>query len=103
MIEGVQRFKRLEGAKEALRAIADKNLPSGRQAASFRDLVDEVPIPLLIVWGERDAVLDPAAAKGLPASVEVVLIENVGHMPHLEAASAVNERLTRHFDAADRG
>jgi pyruvate dehydrogenase E2 component (dihydrolipoamide acetyltransferase) len=102
MIEGVQRFKRLEGAREALRAIADKNLPSGRQAASFRDLVEEARVPLLIVWGERDAVLDPAAAKGLPASVEVVLIENVGHMPHLEAASAVNERLVRHFEAADR-
>ncbi|HZZ59764.1 MAG TPA: acetoin dehydrogenase dihydrolipoyllysine-residue acetyltransferase subunit [Roseiarcus sp.] len=103
MIEGVQRFKRLEGAKEALRAIADKNLPSGRQAASFRDLIDERRVPILIVWGERDAVLDPAAAKGLPALVEVALIENVGHMPHLEAASVINERLIRHFDAADRG
>jgi pyruvate dehydrogenase E2 component (dihydrolipoamide acetyltransferase) len=102
IIEGVQRFKRLEGANEALRAIADKNLPSGRQTANFRDLVGERRVPLLIVWGERDAILAPAAAQGLPSSVEVVLLPEVGHMPHMEAASTVNDRLARHFDAADR-
>ena len=88
MVEGVQRFKRLEGAREALRAIADKNLPGGRQAASFRDFVDKMQVPFLVIWGERDAILDPAAAKQLPSSVEVMSIANVGHMPHLEAASA---------------
>ena len=103
MIEGVQRFKRLEGAKEALRAIADKNLPSGRQTAGFRDLVQEGRVPVTIIWGERDAILSPAAAQGLPPSVEVVRLENVGHMPHLEAASAVNSKLAERFEAADRG
>jgi pyruvate dehydrogenase E2 component (dihydrolipoamide acetyltransferase) len=102
MIEGVQRFKRLEGANEALHLIADKNLPSGQQTANFRDLAGEGRVPLLIVWGERDAILAPAAAQELPSSVEVVLLPEVGHMPHMEAASAVNDRLARHFDAADR-
>ncbi len=101
MIEGVQRFKQLEGAKEALRAIADMNLPSGRQAADFRGLIAEDRVPLMIVWGERDAVLDPAAARGLPSSVEVVRVEGAGHMPHMEASSTINEHLRRHFDAAD--
>jgi pyruvate dehydrogenase E2 component (dihydrolipoamide acetyltransferase) len=102
MIEGVLRFKRIEGAKEALRAIADTNLPSGRQTASFRDLVQENRAPVMIVWGERDAILDPAAAEGLPSSVEVVRLGNAGHMPHLEAASAVNSKLAELFEAADR-
>jgi hypothetical protein len=78
MIEGVLRFKRIEGAKEALRAIADRNLPAGGQAASFRDLVQENRVPVMIMWGERDAILNPAAAQGLPSSVEVVLVENAG-------------------------
>jgi pyruvate dehydrogenase E2 component (dihydrolipoyllysine-residue acetyltransferase) len=102
MIEGVLRFKRLEGAREALRAIADKNLPSGRQTASFRDLVAKAQVPVLIIWGGKDAILDPRGADGLPASVEVVRLENAGHMPHLEAASAVNSKLAGFFDAADR-
>lgn len=102
MVEGVLRFKRIEGAKEALRAIADKNLPSGRQTATFRDLVHENRVPVMIVWGERDAILNPAAAQGLPSSVEVVRVENAGHMPHIEAASTVNSKLSEHFEAADR-
>jgi len=101
MIEGVQRFKRLEGAKEALRAIADKNLPSGRQTANFRDLVAGGQAPVLILWGERDAILDSGAARGLPSSVKVMLFDNVGHMPHLEAASKANEAMARHLEAAD--
>ena len=102
MIEGVLRFKRVEGAREALRAIADRNLPSGRQTASFRDLVDENRVPVMIVWGERDAILDPSAAQRLPSSVEVVRVESAGHMPHLEAASTVNSKLAELFNAADR-
>lgn len=102
MIEGVLRFKRIEGAKEALRAIADKNLPAGRQTASFRDLVQEDRAPIMIVWGERDAILNPAALEGLPPSVEVVRVENAGHMPHMEAASTVNSKLAELFEAAER-
>ncbi len=102
MIEGVLRFKRIEGAKEALRAIADRNLPSGRQTASFRDLVEQDRVPVMIVWGERDAILNPAAAQGLSSSVEVVRVETAGHMPHLEAASTINSKLAGHFDDADR-
>jgi pyruvate dehydrogenase E2 component (dihydrolipoamide acetyltransferase) len=101
MIEGVLRFKRLEGAKEALRAIADRNLASGHQAVTFRDVVKQDRVPVAIVWGKQDAILDPGATLGLPPSVEVVRLENVGHMPHMEAASKVNSKLAELFAAAD--
>jgi pyruvate dehydrogenase E2 component (dihydrolipoamide acetyltransferase) len=101
MIEGVQRYKRLEGAREALRAIADKNLPSGRQTTSFRDLVADNRAPVLILWGGRDAILDSEGARGLPSFVKVAVFDNVGHMPHMEAASKANEAMARHFEAAD--
>jgi pyruvate dehydrogenase E2 component (dihydrolipoamide acetyltransferase) len=101
MIEGVQRFKRLEGAREALRAIADQNMPSGRQTASFRELVAEDRVPVLILWGGRDAILDSEGARGLPSSVKVAVFDNVGHMPHMEASSKANEAMAQHFEAAD--
>jgi pyruvate dehydrogenase E2 component (dihydrolipoamide acetyltransferase) len=103
MIEGVQRYKRLEGAREALRTIAERNLPSGRQTSDFRGLVHENRVPTAVIWGECDTILDPAAAKGLPRSVEVMLVPGVGHMPHMEAAGAVNGRLVQRFEAVDRG
>jgi pyruvate dehydrogenase E2 component (dihydrolipoamide acetyltransferase) len=101
MIEGVQKFKRLEGAQAALAAIAAASLPEGRQAKSYRALIGEADAPVLVVWGERDAILDPAAAEGLPEAVEIVRLADVGHMPHMEAASAVNEILARHLAGAE--
>jgi pyruvate dehydrogenase E2 component (dihydrolipoamide acetyltransferase) len=101
MIEGVQKYKRLEGAQAALKTIAAAALPDGRQARSYRALVDRRHAPTLVVWGTKDAVLDPAAAQGLPEYVEVVRLDDVGHMPHMEAASRVNEALAQHFARAE--
>ena len=101
MIEGVQRFKRLEGAQTALAAIASAALPDGRQARSYRALVDKAHAPTLVVWGAKDAILDPAGAEGLPEYVEIIRLEDVGHMPHMEAANLVNETLAQHFARAE--
>ena len=57
---------------------------------------------MLIIWGDRDAILDPAAAQGLPSSVEVIRVQDVGHMPHMEAAGAVNRKLAEFFEGVDR-
>lgn len=47
-----------------------------------------IATPALIVWGEQDAVLNPAGAAALhalmPAS-EVVMMPGIGHLPMLEA------------------
>jgi pyruvate dehydrogenase E2 component (dihydrolipoyllysine-residue acetyltransferase) len=97
MIEGVQRFKRIEGVKDALSKIAEKTLPQGRQTMSFRDLLGTMEKPCLIVWGDKDAIIDPDQSEGLPSQVTLIRLPDVGHMPHLEAASTVNEKLSEHF------
>jgi pyruvate dehydrogenase E2 component (dihydrolipoamide acetyltransferase) len=90
MIEGVQRYKRLENVREALTTIAAKTMPEGRQTASFRDLLETAQVPIQVIWGEKDVIIDPAQAAGLPGKIKVVKLEAVGHMPHLEAADVVN-------------
>jgi pyruvate dehydrogenase E2 component (dihydrolipoamide acetyltransferase) len=100
MIEGVQRYKRMEGTSEALGKIVSHTLPNGRQAASFRDVVSLSDIPILIVWGAKDAIIPADQARGLPASVEIVVLDNIGHMPQIEAANTVNQRLAAHFTSA---
>ena len=99
MIEGIQRFKRLEGAREALRTIAERNLPDGRQTADFRSFLQGVDKPALVIWGERDIIL--GHSEELPKSVSVLRLADVGHMPQMEAARAVNECLIAHLAAAD--
>ena len=94
MIEGVQRYKRLENVREALTTIASKTMPEGRQTASFRDLAETAQIPIQVIWGEKDILIDPAQAAGLPSKIRVITLASVGHMPHLEAAEAVNNAIT---------
>ena len=56
----------------------------------------------MIVWGKADRIIDPAYAqefsKGI-AGAKCVLIDNAGHLPHLEnpdpVAKAVQEFVGR--------
>ncbi len=54
-----------------------------------------IATPALIVWGEQDAILNPAGAAALhaifPAS-EVVMMPAVGHLPMLESPRQCAER-----------
>jgi pyruvate dehydrogenase E2 component (dihydrolipoamide acetyltransferase) len=100
MIEGIQRFKRMEGTFDALEKIAGQTMPNGYQATSFRDAVSAIDVPILLVWGAKDMIIPAEQAKGLPASVKIVVLDNIGHMPQMEAANIVNERLAAHFSMA---
>jgi pyruvate dehydrogenase E2 component (dihydrolipoamide acetyltransferase) len=98
MIAAVQRAKRVDGARDALAAIAARSL--GGDAATAREAFAAFAGPRLVVWGEADRVLPAAHAAGLPGRVEIVA--RAGHMPHMEAAAAVNALLAAHLAEADR-
>ncbi len=98
MVEDVLKYKRLDGVDAALRAVAAAFTDGGRQTVSFRDRVASLGVPVQVIWGTADRVVPSAHADGLPAGVTVHRIEGKGHMPHMEAASQVNE-LIRAFTA----
>jgi pyruvate dehydrogenase E2 component (dihydrolipoamide acetyltransferase) len=90
MIDGLQRFKRLDGAVTALSAIAAANFPGGSQAISLRDQISKLNIPILVIWGAEDRIIPASQAEGLPPMVRTHILPGTGHMPHLEKASEVN-------------
>jgi pyruvate dehydrogenase E2 component (dihydrolipoamide acetyltransferase) len=88
-IEELYQTRLLPGASEALRAVAAASLGREGQRVDFRPRLGELSIPVALVWGAHDRVIPahhaaPAAAAlgGAP----VAIIENAGHVPHLEAA-----------------
>jgi pyruvate dehydrogenase E2 component (dihydrolipoamide acetyltransferase) len=99
MAEDVLRFKRLDGATAALSAIAAANFPKGRQTAILRDRINDVGIPVQVIWGAGDAILPARHAEGLPSPVAVHVLEQAGHMPHMERAGEVNRLLLAFFAA----
>jgi pyruvate dehydrogenase E2 component (dihydrolipoamide acetyltransferase) len=91
MVEEVLKFKRLDGALDALRKVADANFPGGAQAVSVREAIADFGIPVQIVWGSDDRILPPAHAEGLPEEVAVHRVSGAGHIPHLEKSAEVND------------
>jgi len=83
MVDDLVAYKRIDGVSEAIRSIADGALSSG----SLNDLqsrLARLEPPLLNLFASDDQITPTSPA------VAGSLIERSGHMPHLEAAAAVN-------------
>jgi pimeloyl-ACP methyl ester carboxylesterase len=64
----------------------------------FRDRLPEIRQPTLIVWGEYDSILPVRDADEFERLIEdsrKVVMENTGHVPMIERASAFNDMLSR--------
>ena len=89
LIDDLLKFKRLDGVDEALRSIAASAFDGGRQIKDLAGDIESSDIPVLVIWGDEDAIIPAAHADAVPrASVEV--LPGVGHMPQMEAAGKVN-------------
>ena len=90
MVEEMLKFKRLDGAVQALTAIAAANFPGGRQAGELRARLGELAVPTQVIWGAEDRIIPAAHAQGLPQNIAVHVLPGAGHMPHMEKAAEVN-------------
>jgi pyruvate dehydrogenase E2 component (dihydrolipoamide acetyltransferase) len=100
MVEEVLRYKRLDGVAAALTAIAEAWFPQGRQAVDLGARIMALPLPVQIIWGRADRILPVAQADGLAACFPVHVLDETGHLPHLEKPGEVN-RLLRAFIAGE--
>jgi pyruvate dehydrogenase E2 component (dihydrolipoyllysine-residue acetyltransferase) len=82
------RYKRLDGVTAALAAIAAAWFPGGTQ----RQMVNlgALTMPLQIIWGREDRIIPVAHGEALADRVPVHVLDNAGHLPHMEKAAEVN-------------
>lgn len=99
MVEDTLRAKRLDGAEAGLRRIADAAFPSGRQADDLRPVLKELAAPVLVIWGDGDAVIPVGQVDGPRTTFEIVA--GAGHMPQMERAAEVNRLIAAHVAAAE--
>ncbi|MFI4973998.1 MAG: acetoin dehydrogenase dihydrolipoyllysine-residue acetyltransferase subunit [Caulobacterales bacterium] len=88
MVEDVLRFKRLDGAQEALAVLCERMLDGG----DFRALqarLKELP-PALVIASRGDAIVGAPDEHALPTGWRLSWIDGAGHMPHVEKAAEVN-------------
>lgn len=89
MLEGVSRFKRMDGADAALRTIRDAIFPGGIVKENVAAALATYQGPVLAIWGDADRVVPPPGG-GLSGDIRMETIADAGHMPQLEASSQVN-------------
>ncbi len=78
-------------------AVAAAVFPEGTQAGDVIAALGRLAIPVRAVFGREDRILPVKQAARLPGVVAVHRLENVGHMPHLEARDLVARLLEQHL------
>ncbi|HMD63174.1 MAG TPA: acetoin dehydrogenase dihydrolipoyllysine-residue acetyltransferase subunit [Stellaceae bacterium] len=95
MVEDVLRYKRLDGVAAALTRIAEEWFPGGRQRVRLGDAVAALRLPAQIIWGREDRIIPVAHAEALAPRLPVHILEQTGHLPHMERAGEVNRLIKR--------
>lgn len=89
-------YKRKDGVDEALRAVADKMFPDGKQAG-VADL-SPTEVPILAIWGREDEIVPADHAENLPDGAKVEILDSKGHMVQMEAAGPTNRLISGFLD-----
>jgi pyruvate dehydrogenase E2 component (dihydrolipoamide acetyltransferase) len=103
MVAEVQKYKRLDGVKDALHAIMEAFVANGQQRDILRDRLSELQKPVAIIWGTQDKIIPVAQAEGLEQVATVIRVENAGHMPHVENPTQVIQAISENMARAGHG
>ena len=98
MIERTLSFKRIDGVPDALAAIVALSLSETAISDGVAENLGQLTCPMLVIWGAQDRILSPDGTKTAPDGATVILVENAGHMPQMEAAASVNKAIAAHLD-----
>lgn len=96
MVEDVLRYKRLDGVAAALNTVAQAWFGGGRQCVDLTGALSAIAVPVQLVWGRCDRIVPVAHAEALASRLPVHVLEDTGHLAHMEKAGEVN-RLLRRF------
>ncbi|MBX5446480.1 alpha/beta fold hydrolase, partial [Sphaerobacter sp.] len=100
-VEDTLRSKRIDGVDQALRTLADRLFPGGRQAIVLAPTLAGLNVPVLGIWGKEDQILPVDHASALPSHARVEIIEGKGHSVQMEAAGEVTRMIDRFLAEVD--
>ena len=97
MVEDVLRYKRLDGVAAALANIAQAWFPGRLQSLDLAPEIAALPLPVQVIWGRADRIIPVAHAEALASRFPVHILDEAGHLPHMEKAGEVNRLLGSFF------
>jgi pyruvate dehydrogenase E2 component (dihydrolipoamide acetyltransferase) len=98
MVEEVLRYKRLDGVTAALTTIAGAWFAGGRQALDLTGRIDALTLPVQLIWGRDDRIIPVAHAEARASRWPVHILDETGHLAHLEKSGEVNRLIKAFID-----
>jgi pyruvate dehydrogenase E2 component (dihydrolipoamide acetyltransferase) len=95
MVEDVLRYKRLDGVAAALEAIVQAWFHAGRQQVNVVADIMKLPCPVQVIWGRADQIIPTSHADAVASRAQVHILDETGHLPHMERSGDVNRLLRR--------
>ncbi len=90
LIDDILKFKRTDGVPEALAAIAAGFINGDTQKVDLREVPARAAVPVQVIWGREDRIIPVSQCEGLSGTVAVHVLDGVGHLVQMEAATQVN-------------
>ena len=100
MIEDVLRYKRLDGVVPALQTVAQAWFGGGRQTVDLAARISALGLPVQVIWGRSDRIVPVGHAEALGTQHPVHVMDDAGHLPHMEKSGEVNRLVRRFIEAA---
>jgi pyruvate dehydrogenase E2 component (dihydrolipoamide acetyltransferase) len=99
LVDDVLAYKRLDGADAALHTLLGTILDGDTQRLDATAALAAIgPVPVAVVWGRADRIIPAHQADSVPGAVRY-LVEDTGHMPHMErpakVQAAIEENIAR--------
>jgi pyruvate dehydrogenase E2 component (dihydrolipoamide acetyltransferase) len=79
-----------------LARIAEAWFAGGRQLLDLTERIIAMSMPVQLIWGREDRIIPVAHAEALTSRFPVHILDQAGHLPHMEKAAEVN-RLVKSF------
>ena len=91
MINDVLKFIRIDGVVESLTSIKNEIIIEEKQKNNLRKQINSLEIPISIIWGKNDSIIPIDHSEGLENAIKIEIINECGHMAHIENSNKVNE------------
>jgi pyruvate dehydrogenase E2 component (dihydrolipoamide acetyltransferase) len=102
LVEKIQEARRLDGARQALEAIAGSVFATTGPFATFdRTTLAALSAKTLVIWGDKDRVVAFEKWTRPAFDARFEMLAGVGHMPQIESAETVNRLVDSHLSAGE--
>jgi pyruvate dehydrogenase E2 component (dihydrolipoamide acetyltransferase) len=95
LIEGLLRYKRMDGVIPLLSELRDVWFTGGRQHVDV--LADLSVKPTAVIWGEDDQIIPADHAAAAVGLASITVVKDAGHMVQMEQPREVNETIAGHL------